>query len=185
MLFRSRAAPGGRIAFSTMAAVHGVANALGFAGCALLAFGLCPPPRRRPPVALSRPRLLGRGFIGPEFFDRVGAIDAQRAVEGQLSSLDDFAHAGFNPARVDRRVRAFYERTAGYVLVARPAWSAPFVPLARIYAGFVRRFVGNLELPVDDEGGETVSTRLFALDRARDGREDPRGYVRKIGRAHV
>lgn len=176
-----RGASGGWIPYPTMVAVHGVANALGFAFCALAAFTLCPPPRRMNAFASSLPTLFSRGFVGPDFFDRAGAVDPSRTVRGQLASLDDFAHAHFDPHLIDPAVRDFYENTADYALHVSPAWHFPFATAAVLFQRFARRFLGQLELPTRPEGSETVSTRLFALDDARDGRSDVRGYVRTYG----
>ncbi len=176
-----RAAPGGRISFHLMAAVHGAANALGFALCGLLAFALRGPPAAHGVVRFTRPRLSARGFVGVDFFDRVGAVDSSRPVRGQLDDLDDFAREGFDPARVDPRVRAFYERTAVHALRAEAVWHAPFRAPAALFRRAARRLLGQLELPLRDEHGETVHTRLFALDDARDGRAGARGYVRAYG----
>ncbi|MFO0625458.1 MAG: YndJ family protein [Polyangiales bacterium] len=176
-----RATPGGRISFTFMAQVHGAANALGFALCALVGFALRgPPPLDRGP-RFARPRLFARGFVGVDFFDRVGAVDPSRGVSGQLDDLDAFARAGFDPARVDPPVRAFYEHTAAHALQAEAVWHAPFGAPAALFRRVARRLLGQLELPLRDEQGETVHTRLFALDAARDGRAGARGYVRFYG----
>lgn len=176
-----RAAPGGRVSFHLMAAVHGAANALGFALGALLAFALRGPPVAHGLVRFTRPRLFARGFVGVDFFDRVGAVDPTRSVRGQLDDLDDFAREGFDPARVDPRVRAFYERTAEHALQAAAVWHAPFGAPAALFRRAARRLLGQLELPRRDEQGEAVHTRLFALDDTRDGRAGARGYVRSYG----
>lgn len=176
-----RASPGGRISFSTMASVHGTANALGFALCALLAFALHAPPPPRGRVSLAWPRLLARRFVGVDFFERAGAVDPTAAPRGQLDALDDFAREGFDPDRVDPRVRAFYERTAEYSLLASPTWHGWFRRIARVAMPFARRHLGQFELPLEDEGRERVSTRLFALRASLDGREGARGYVRVYG----
>jgi hypothetical protein len=161
-----RAAPGGRISFHLMAAVHGAANALGFALCGLLAFALRGPPAAHGVVRFTRPRLSARGFVGVDFFDRVGAVDSSRPVRGQLDDLDDFAREGFDPARVDPRVRAFYERTAVHALRAEAVWHAPFRAPAALFRRAARRLLGQLELPLRDEHGETVALRA----RRRAGR---------------
>jgi hypothetical protein len=166
------------IPYSRMADLHGVANALGFAFAALVGLTLDPPARRHGAPRGTWPRLLGRGFIGPDFFDRLGAIDPARPVAGQLRSLDDFAHAGFSPATVHDNVRDFYEQTAAYDMAVIPRWYWPFHLPARLYTRVMRRLVGQLELPVDREDAGRIETRLFGLQSAIDGRQDVRGYVR-------
>lgn len=169
------------IPYSTMAALHGSANAVAFAACAMVAFTLRPPRRRHDALGGTWPRRFGRGFIGHDFFDRAGVIDADRSVSGQLDTLDAFGHATFDPSKVHPEVRAFYEHTARYSLVVTPTWYAPFRLAGRCFAWFARRVLGQLVLPTRPEGDEVVRTRLFALRDGRDGREGARGYVRAYG----
>jgi hypothetical protein len=169
------------IPYETMAAVHGSSNAIAFAACAMLAFTWRPPRRRHGSLGGTWPRLFGRGRIGPDFFDRVGAVDAGRSVDGQIASLDDFAHETFTPGRVHEGVRAFYEHTARYELRVVPAWHPPFRSTGRAFAWLARRALGQLVLPTRPEGEERVTTRLFAVRDALDGRSDVRGYVRAYG----
>ncbi len=166
------------IPYARMADLHGVANALGFAFSALVAMTIDPPRRGHGIRRGSWPRLLGRGFIGPDFFERVGAIDPAREVVGQLRSLDDFGHAAFSPSKVHPKVRDFYERTADYDMAIVPRWRWIFRQPARLFVLFMRRFVGQLELPLTREDAERIDTRLFGLQDAIDGRRDVRGYVR-------
>jgi hypothetical protein len=168
------------VPYATMVALHGSANALGFTCCALVAFALSPPRRRHDRLGGSWPRLFGTGFIGPDFFDRSGVVDRSRIVVGQVASLDAFAHARFHPERVHKDVRAFYERTSEYALLASPRWHLPFAVAARPFAWFARHVLGQIELPVRAEGDEEVSTRCFGV--VDDGRSDVVGYVRSYGR---
>jgi YndJ-like protein len=169
------------VPYDTMATIHGTANALGFATCALLAFTWRPPRRRHDALGGSWPRLFGRGFIGPRFFDRAGAVDEAREVSGQVGSLDDFAHDGFAPGHVHAAVRDFYEHTARYELSASPDWHPPFRTFGRVFVWLARHLVGQLVLPTRPDGDDRVSTRLFAVRDASDGRTDVRGYVRAHG----
>ena len=177
----TRGADAPLVPYETMAAVHGSANALAFAGCAMLAFTWRPPALRHDPLGGTWPRLFGRGRIGPDFFDRVGAVDGARGVDGQLGSLDDFAHATFAPGRVHEAVRAFYEHTARYELRVSPVWHPPFRTAGRVFAWFARRALGQLVLPTRPEGEEQVTTRLFCVRDDLDGRSGVRGYVRAYG----
>jgi hypothetical protein len=169
------------IPYDTMAAVHGVANAIGFATSAVVAFTLAPPPVLSGPFGGTWPKLFGRGFIGPDFFERMRAVDPHREVGGQLASLDAFAHTSFAPHRVRRDVRAFYERTSEYTLHVTPHWHHPFRLGGVAFAWFARHVVGQLELPTVPDDAEVVATRLFAIRDELDGRSDVRGYVRTYG----
>lgn len=173
---RGAAAPA--LTYSTMAQLHGAANALLFASLSMLALARRPPPRRHDRLGGTWPRWRARGPVGVDFFAREGAERPGPAPLGQLDALADFAHAGFRPERVHPDVRAFYERTSEWSLRVSPTWHWPFRTGGRLFVAFARRVLGNLVLPIHDEDDATVSTRVVSLDAARDGREAARGYVR-------
>lgn len=177
----TRGAAGPLVPYATMVAFHGVANAAGFATCGLLAFTLAAPARRSGPFGGAWPRLFSRGFVGVDFFDRTGAIDAGVPPTGQLDNLATFEHAGFDVAKVHPRVRHFYEHTSAYELRATPHWKPPFRLGGRVFAAFARRFLGNLELPTRADAEPVVTTRTFKVKADADGREGARGYVRAYG----
>lgn len=167
------------VSFSTMVALHGAANALGFGLLASLALALQPPaPRVRVPE-IPWPRVFARGFVGPDFFERSGLVDPAREVRGQVSSLAALGHAGFDASTVHDDVRRFYERTADYVLYADPTWRTPFVAAGRLHARVMARLVGQLVLPTTRDEGP-VHTELFGLRAERDERKEPIGYVRCV-----
>ncbi len=175
-----RGATEGLVPYATMAMFHGVANAVGFAGLGLLGFALARPKSLSPRFGGTFPKLFARGFVGPDFFERRGAVEAERAVVGQLRSLNDFGHSTFDPTKVSDDVRAFYERTADYDLRASPEWHVPFGRAARIFSRFARRFLGQLELPTTTET-EVITTRLFGVRADTFGVPEARGYVRTYG----
>lgn len=160
-----------------MVRLHGGANALGFSFCALVAFVWrpAPGPRRR---GGSFPDVFFGGFVGVDVFDRHDRVDASRVVVGQLGRLEDFAGDTFAAARVDARVRAFYEQTAAHALLVTPQWAFPFSLGAPVVVALARRVVGNCVLPLSAEREQTVKTRLFGL--RDDGRTQVRGYVRSV-----
>ncbi|MDP2344343.1 MAG: YndJ family protein [Deltaproteobacteria bacterium] len=166
------------IPYPTMVALHGSANALGFACCALLGFAMRPPRRRHERLSGSWPTLFGAGFIGPDFFDRRGVVDDKRQAFGQVAALEQFAHARFRPELVHVDVRSFFERTIEWSLHPSPRWHLPFSIGARPFAWFARHLLGQLELPVSAET-EAVSTRCFGV--VDDGRSEVVGYVRAYG----
>jgi hypothetical protein len=168
------------VPYATMARLHGSANAIGFATLALVAFTARPPTRRSGPFGGTWPRLFSRGAVGVDFYRRVGAIEPDRAVRGQVAHLHELAHDGFHPERVDPRIRDFYEQTAAWTLRVDPRWHAPFRWLAPLYRRIAERLLGNLVLPVSPEGDD-VTTELFAVRSDVDGRPSPRGYVRAYG----
>lgn len=176
---RGSAAP--LIPYSTMAALHGSANAIFFAGLSLVAFARRPPPRRHDPLGGSWPRLLARSYIGADFFERVGARAPGEAPLGQVDTIDVFAHAGFDPQRVHRDVRTFYEQTSRFDLRVSPTWHHPFQLGGRLFVAFAARYLGQLVLPIRDDGDERVTTRVFCLHPEYDARDGARGYVRAYG----
>src|SRR3954452_13830216 len=76
--------------------------------------------RRMDPAAMSWLRgPLGGATIGERCYDETAAAEGltleRHAGEGALlASFDALASASFDPARVDPRIRDFYERTHAY-----------------------------------------------------------------------
>lgn len=167
------------IPYATMVRLHGTTNAVGFSLLALIAFVWRPPARGHGVLGGSFPDVFFGGFVGVDVFDRNGRVDAARGVvDGQLGALEEFGHDGFDAARVDARVRAFYEQTSKYELLVTPTWHLPFAVVAPVVVAVARRVVGNCVLPLQAEREETVRTRLFGV--VDDGRKDVRGYVRSV-----
>ncbi len=175
---RDAAAP--LVPYEWMVRLHGGANAIGFAFCALVALVWQPAPRRRHRGG-SFPDVFFGGHVGVDVFDRhhrlAERVD-ERVVVGQLGRLEEFESDTFNAAPIDRRVRDFYERTADYALRVTPQWAFPFSVVAPVVVAVAKHVVGNCVLPLRAEREETVRTRLFAL--RDDGRQHVRGYVRSV-----
>lgn len=158
--------------FSAMAATHGVLNAFVWTPALLFlavmnAWSVAEPDERLPFA-----RWAAGARVGAEFF-------APHTVPGKVRGLtDDFrelAREDFDADRVDADVRDFYERTADYELDVRAAPAPLFAGLWRSMVGpwFARR--EQLHLPDRDK---LLAGRLVRLNEERDGRANPRGWIR-------
>lgn len=166
-------------ALTTMLVAHGALNLLGVALPGLLATVRAGAlaGHDRPPLS----RVRGRGHVGPRFFDDQ-QVGAPRGLVDDLAAL---GHAGLDADAVAPPIRAFYQRTADHDLVVRPRWRRGFRTGARRWQRIGRR-LGQLDLPTRAErGDEGITSRIVGLDPARDGRRDPRAWVRQFadGRA--
>jgi hypothetical protein len=175
----SRLAGAPLLTIPTMALVHGLTNALGFALPALLAWSALQPLSQWPAPGIPFSRLHSAGRVGPTFYARSGAIPAGAAPPaGIVDDLQAYARADFDPAALHPAVRAFYEHTADFDLRVFPHWRRVFRPGARLVKAVNAR-LGQMNLPLDAERREDVMlSRLVALDAARDGRPDARGWIR-------
>ncbi len=166
---------GGLDPLTTMLLAHGALNLGGVALLGLLATVRAGPlpGHDRPPLS----RVRGRAHVGPRFFDdqQVGAP------RGLVDDLTALGHAGLDAAAVAPAIRDFYQRTAEHALIVRPTWRPGFRVGARLWQRVGRR-LGQLELPAAAErGDEGITSRIVGLDPARDGRRDPRAWIRQYG----
>ncbi len=169
----------GGASLERMVRYHGLVNALGFVGCALVAFAVATPRGRSAPRGVPLSRLYGRlgEAVGPRFFHRTGAVDNGRAT-GLMDSLDDYGRVGLDTAAVSPAVRHFYEHTRDWELVVVPAWQPGWRLAGRVWKALAGR-LGQLNLPWDAAArARPVTSRIVALRGDRDGRPTPRGWVR-------
>jgi hypothetical protein len=166
------------IPFATMLRFHAVVNVFGFAIAALLAFLLVPAPARLRLPAIPLPKLAAKGFVGPDYFERLDAVDDAREALGQLTSLGQVGGKHFDAAAVHAQIRRFYEETSRFSLVVTPDWRPPFRLAGRVVAAIARKWLGNLELPTRPEVAGTIGTRVFSLKPQVDRRVGARAYVR-------
>jgi hypothetical protein len=113
--------------------------------------------------------------IGVDFFDRIGAVvREERAPRGLVDALERLAHPGMPTERVHPEVRGFFERTADYELHIEPRY-APGFRIIALALRFLAGLIGQLVYPAR---ASIIRTRIFAIDRERDGRRDARAVVR-------
>ncbi len=162
-----------------MAMFHGVANALGFSLCGLIAWSFIRPTARSLPPGLPFSRLSGRGYIGPEFFQRHNAISNSKSKpRGLVDDLEAYRRADFDPGKIHQDVRAFYEQTDRYGLLVRPRWRRGFRLGGRI-AQWLGALVGQMRLPVAAEHTEDrIESRILPIKDSIDGRIGVRAWVR-------
>jgi hypothetical protein len=167
------------ISIPQMAMFHGVANALGFSLCGLIAYSFIGPKAGTLPPGLPFSKLSSRGFTGPDYFERTGAISSVNATpHGLVDELDMYARADFDTKGVDSDVRDFYERTDQYSLLVRPHWRRGFRMGGRI-AQRLGALIGQMRMPVETERLEDrIESRIVAVEDSLDGRENVRAWVR-------
>ncbi|HEV2912484.1 MAG TPA: YndJ family protein [Pyrinomonadaceae bacterium] len=162
-----------------MAMLHGVANALGFSLCGLIAWSFVRPRARTLPPGVPFSRLSGLRYTGPKYFERIRAVSTSRAVpRGLVDDLEKYRRADFDPDSIDREVRAFYEQTGRYRLLVRPRWQRGFRLGGRIAHG-LGTWMGQMRLPVATEQLEDrIESRILPIEDSLDGREGVRAWVR-------
>jgi len=162
-----------------MAMFHGVANALGFSLCGLIAWCFIRPEARSAPPGLPFSKLAGGRFVGPNFFHQIKAVSSSKAQpHGLVDDLELYRREDFDPDLIHADVRAFYEQTDEYSLLVRPRWSPGFRLGGRL-ARTIGGLVGQMRLPVDAERrDDRIETSIWPIEDSVDGREGVRAWVR-------
>lgn len=159
--------------------LHGILNGFGFGLCGMVAWLLLRPAVKLSPRGIPFSRLTGPRRIGPSFFERSNLATRMTAQpRGLVDNLEEYRRPGFDPARIDLAVRAFYEETALHSLVVRARWQRGFRRAARVHK-VLSVALGQMNLPAHGETfGQEVESRIVALNELRDGRPKVRGWVR-------
>lgn len=162
-----------------MAMFHGVANALGFSLCGLIAWCFIRPAARTLQPGLPFSRLASGSFVGPDYFQRHNAVsDSRMPPHGLVDDLDTYRREDFDPDSIHTDVRAFYEQTDQYGLLVRPQWRRGFRLGGRI-AQWFGTLVGQMRLPIAAEHSEDrIESRILPIKDSVDGRENVRAWVR-------
>ena len=150
-----------------MIPLHGLVNALGFAGLGLVARALVPPDAPDHRAQPAGRGLWSRGAVGNGWFMLQDLADpSQPTPAGQIEQLSSMDSHDFAAAETHPEVQAFYEQTARYELWVRPRWPLLFALPARLYVALARS-LGQLVLPLDRRGAwQQVKVRTFAADAA-------------------
>jgi hypothetical protein len=128
---------------------------------------------------------IGQRHIGDRPYEETAeaeglTLERDAAQGGLLPRFEDLASPDFDPARVDPRIRAFYENTAGYRL---DTWATTYFP-ARLALWLlvktISRRVDQLNFPL--EGLETAHgmTSEIVLLRREDGTIKYTGWYRRL-----
>lgn len=122
-----------------------------------------------------------RPTVGRAWVDDVSGLrPAPRAGAGLLSSFDDLAGPGFDPSRVDPRIRAFYEHTGDWQIEVRSQWAPLFRPGGALVAALFGRRVQQLALPVDPRAtAQGMSSEVVPL-LDTEGRQRAAAWVRTL-----
>ncbi|MBC7814149.1 MAG: YndJ family protein [Burkholderiales bacterium] len=168
-----------QVSLDTMVTFHGWVNALGFSFLGIVGWLIAAPQARTAAPGIPFSRLRGRGTIGPQFFERIGAIDTAKVKPmGIVDNLSDYARDDFNPEQTCPQVRAFYEHTAQHRLEVTPVWGIRFRFGARLYKR-ISSALSQMNFPLEGEDSETlIHSEIVPLSDALDGRQNVRGWVR-------
>ncbi|MEO0563255.1 MAG: YndJ family protein, partial [Chloroflexota bacterium] len=159
---------------------HGWLNAVGFIGAGLLAWNIAVPTSHVAPAGIPFSQLPWRWQIGPDFFDRIQAIDQHptKPPTGIAEDLSAYADEDFHPETITPAIKAFYERTAEHALWVYPQWQPRFRLLALVYKRISTR-LNQMNFPSSAETKQTlVTSAIVPLRDDLDKREGVRGWVR-------
>lgn len=162
---------------------HGWINSVGFTVCGLIAWSILRPASHLPAPGIPFSRLFSRGRVGPDFFQRIGAVGgAESSPHGLVDDLDEYRRSDFDTQKVDPGVRAFYERTDRHDLRVRPIWRPGVGLLSRVYKHLSSR-TGQMNFPrPGDSEEEMVDSRILPIVDSIDGRTQVRAWVRTYAR---
>lgn len=102
----------------------------------------------------SRSSTVGDGWLAAEAAHHGGTVDdaaaapAAGSTPGLLPAMTVLDGPGFDAARLDRRVRDFYEHTAAWHMEVWSGWSPLFWPAGELVARLFGRRVEQLSLPM-------------------------------------
>ena len=124
-------------------------------------------------------KLTGRGRIGPDFFQRIHAVQyVEDPPRGLIDDLSTFRSAHFFPQELHPAIRSFYEQTEQFSLCVRARWKFGFRLGARIYKFFSSR-IGQLNFPLEAASDQDfLESRILPIRHAVDGRTRVRAWVR-------
>jgi hypothetical protein len=114
--------------------------------------------------------------VGADFVERTGVAGPSEPA-GEMDDMETYRRPDFDPDRVHPAVRALYEETADHQMAYEATWHRPFRTGAALASGVTSR-VEQLNLPAPDQSGGVLDSRLVEVDRAADGRDGARAWVR-------
>ncbi len=124
-------------------------------------------------------------FIGPDYMQTLaqetgGHFARNRDGIGLVETIDDLRGPYFDPARIDPRIRDFYEHTSNYKLVIVPQWQPVMRPFYRLFKQSIAQQIGQANLPFDiEEAQRGIVSRIDTIDYETDSHvETLRGWIR-------
>lgn len=124
-------------------------------------------------------------IIGTDFFlrlaDRLGlVVDSETTPRGLLDSFNDLAGPNFNPAEVDPRIAAFYEKTSESEFDVWSKWSTAFRPFGGLLASLFSRRLQQLNVPLSPlDTNLGISSEILKL-RDTAGTTQYTAWVREV-----
>ena len=127
----------------------------------------------------ARTRYVGTGYV-QELAKVMGGTYVEDAADvGIVASLDRLRGPDFDPARVDPRVREFYEHTTRFTLDIVPEWRLWVRPGYLLYRTLVARPLGQASLPMNQrEALRGVRGRIDTITPGPDDDVAVRGWIR-------
>jgi len=124
---------------------------------------------------------VGTGYVR-ELAARTGGRYAPDVADvGIVSSLDELAGPGFDPAAVDPQVREFYEHTTRFRLDIVPRWRLWVRPGYLLYRTLVARPLGQANVPMSQrETQRGVRSRIDTISDPDQAVIDIRGWIRSF-----
>jgi len=162
-----------------MAQLHGIANAVGFSLCGLLAFALSRPKSKAPLPGIPFSAFTCWTRIGPDYFHRIKAVaSTDSRPQGLTDSMMEYKNSFFDPSQVHPEVRRFYEETNLYALIVYPDWKFGFHWAGKMYRWMADR-IGQMGLPLTLERNERlIDSKILSLNDKIDGRKKARAWIR-------
>jgi hypothetical protein len=124
--------------------------------------------------------------IGAEYFSRLARksdqiVRGNAAGSGLTPDFDDLRAGSFDPARVDPRVREFYEHTADYRLDLWSYWCRCVRPFGWLMNALYSRRLQQLNLPISPlEPSRGITSEIIQLCDRQSGEVRTTGWLRKF-----
>jgi hypothetical protein len=127
----------------------------------------------------ARSAYVGTGYVR-ELAETLGGIyQASAADVGIVASLDELAGPDFDPARVDPRVREFYEHTTRFQLDIVPRWRWWVRPGYLLYRTVVARPLGQANVPMNQRATQRgIQSRIDTITMPGEDTVAVRGWIR-------
>jgi hypothetical protein len=129
----------------------------------------------------ARASYVGTGYVRALADVLGGTYVADAADVGIVSSLDELAGPGFDPAGVDSRVREFYEHTTRFRLDIVPRWRLWVRPGYLLYRTLVARRLGQANVPMNQrETQRGIVSRIDTISAPDENIIAVRGWIRSF-----
>jgi hypothetical protein len=129
----------------------------------------------------ARSRRVGTGYVRALAEALGGTYTPAAADVGIVASLDELAGPGFDPSRVDARVRDFYEHTTRYRLDIVPHWRLWVRPGYLLYRTLLARPLGQANVPMNQrETQRGIRSRIDTITPPGGDAVTVRGWIRSF-----